>query len=141
LSREKLKNSAIATLLAEIRMARGKSFTEFAVELGVSEAAVRHYEAGRREPDALLLRRLADIAPTELRNQIEELLPPSLRAEFRIRTSGRRITEATVLAMHEAVDIIIDKGSSGFIDAVARYLGERAVRTHASAESRPEKKK
>lgn len=121
MSREKLKKFSVAEIVKAVREVRGFSITEMAYALGVSEASARHYESGRREPDRHLLRRLAEIAPKEMRGEIEERLPESFRGLISVRISGRRYKEETVVEAHAALDAILDHARS---DVVEKVLGD-----------------
>lgn len=48
-----------ADRLRQLRMERGETQKQLAEAVGASESAIAHYEAGRREPEALILLRIA----------------------------------------------------------------------------------
>lgn len=45
--------------LRQLRLERGETQRQLAEAVGASESAIAHYEAGRREPEALILLRMA----------------------------------------------------------------------------------
>jgi transcriptional regulator with XRE-family HTH domain len=144
MSREKLRGLTLGELVREVRENKGLSVTEMAFHLGMSEAAVRHYEAGVRQPKPHFLKSLAEIAPPEVREEIENRLPDRLRGLMTYKATGRRCSEKTVVDAHTALDTIFDKAPSPVIDAVVRYLIKRAVEYRELSDQFPaalEKKK
>lgn len=123
-----LKNLSAGELVRKAREKAGLSLAGMAYNLGVSESAVRHYEAGRREPDIGTLKRLADLADGELKAEIERRLPENFRGEIRIRVQGRRYSEEMVVAAHAALDAIIDHARSDIVKKVMDDLEKFAGR-------------
>jgi transcriptional regulator with XRE-family HTH domain len=52
--------------IAELRMSRHMTQDELAAKLGISRAALSHYEKGRREPDYETLIKIADLFQVSL---------------------------------------------------------------------------
>ena len=126
MSREKIHELNVGELVRSVRELKGYSLTEMGFHLGVSEAAVRHYEAGRREPEAEFLKRLAEMAPAEMRREIERRLPDRLRGLISIRVVGRRYNEDTLASAHSALDLIFDNAPSEVIKKIQALLDKHA---------------
>ena len=122
----------ISQLVRDLRKRRGWTQRQLADEMGVTEASVRNYEKGRQDPEPLVLLRMSELAPGDLRRQVVAVLPEQLRewhgrAEEGKRRSTRYSEEARQ-ALLEALDIILERAPSAMVQDVTNYLQQRADR-------------
>ncbi|MGO9641445.1 MAG: helix-turn-helix domain-containing protein [Candidatus Acidiferrales bacterium] len=128
MSRGKIQSLSVGQLVRSVREAKGLSKTEMAYHLGVSEAAIRQYEAGARKAKAPFIKLLAEAAPPEVRGEIEGLLPEHLRGRMSIRIRGRRYSEETVMEAHDALDLVLDHAPSEVVKKLQEFLEKHGMR-------------
>jgi transcriptional regulator with XRE-family HTH domain len=122
-----------ADIVRAIRAELGLTQRALAERLSVTVITVQNYEAGRYKPDALVQRRLANIAPEGVQEQIESQLPAELRreggGEVAAPRKGKRATrysEVTRQTLVAALDTILERAPSTVVEQVADFLTSRA---------------
>lgn len=91
---------------------------EFARLLGVVRAAVEHWEAGRNKPSRRNLRKIYALREDYKRGSVSV-------SKIATKQVGR-VKAETRLALHEALDLILDQATDTVVDQIAEILTARA---------------
>jgi len=130
---------SLQSLCLRVRRSLGESQDAFARTMSVSKATIQNWESGRGRPAPMRLKKMAEIAPglaPELRAEMQkfEWHPRAPRREpvnsfgyISIKVRGRRFGEDTVIAAHEALDLILDHAPSEIIKKIQALLEKHAA--------------
>ncbi|MFC5701747.1 helix-turn-helix domain-containing protein [Cohnella faecalis] len=76
---------SIGTRIASLRDQRGWTQEELSSSLGISRAALSHYEKNRREPDADTLTKLADLFQVSIDYLVGRTFQPNMTLDTEVR--------------------------------------------------------
>lgn len=140
------------SLSFRVRLALDQTQEAFARTMSVSKTSIQNWESMRGKPQPDRLRRMAELAPRfarELRSAAEKLeleIRERRRGAGRrssgrklgfvsIKVASRRYAEDTIVAAHEALDLVLDNAHSGIVKKVQTLLDKHAAQWRDRDES------